>query len=1750
MEAIKDAGGEDSDTVTGLRDSYYLSKEVVTGENGQKTIVENKVAFNDLSDAQISTLRPEDLRTADGKKLNEKQKALFYNYRQFNDAQVADKISIMAGQVFGQDFNDWWSRGINTNDSDWLLQDGTTYMGDAESQKWGRMAGQVGASILGFQVASGMAATALTGAAVRGSVSAANALKATKFAKNVQTVYGPMLNSMAATVGQSGVYGVSFWTQYYELRAQGIMSGLSLSEANKMAFIGGLMEAGWEAWGFGSMKKFLTTKPSFVNLIFKDVIPEGSQEALQTLSENAVTMHFGMNSSTFSDIVSEIALSFAAGGIAGSVIGAAHWRLARYAYATEGIQAREESARKDIADKYKDLDKVENPFSSSSNAYERTKEEIEAIDYKPETTENKVVEEGQLLPESKISEEPADKTASEVDESDKRIKNADEAQEMANLDQKVMDQYKEVYYQMAKSVNKNITQKQLDNGWKAVMRVMQHEAKTGDITSTMQASAEKYLSALKFADESAQKNIKELQEKLKGVKGVEINTSALLSTNADERYEAQWDVTQALIRQDFEMNGSPETGKIVASVFRNIFEETVLLSPDITPMDLYNAFKPTITSFRRAQINKQKINGADSFLDKVADRTISTDPVDAKEAASTLLQNYNSFKETGDKEYANKVQAELFQSVDPKRDVSQIMQAYEKMAVEEQAIAREMGVAWGNNLTQTDYILMAIMRSQGYNQKDISDAWNLNQKEANKSYKEAVAKLFPALTKQEISSMEDMIAGNEGYNVKGAYVTARPQEEMESNEQAIFLFENSTEKTSMEEAAHWIYDILDRLGNSATVPTGFGLNADIPIIRLKNAIDKNIRLRRGNNSKITARMVQETFADFVNDYMKDSSDENVSPEMRDAFEAVMAEYDNKITDIHEDSMKGEMTTQAKKGLSAAVGNLFKPSNAGNRLSIAKNLEINASNAKNKEEVVTLTLEAIAAADLPGEINFAMQLVEEAKKDSFDYVDALSIAMQVANMQRQMALNQLLGSFLIEKDGKYDFNDDAEVKVFNSDRHNFTQEDGIFYSREKTEVARENTDARQGKSLQEKAKETAKQLSAKSAVSAMNDFTETLVHAAAKTHPALANIIQRGAYDLTKRLMFAESLHSHMSNLVKDHNTNAKEKGIGEVITQGEWDEFALSLFNNHRKEAREKFIGFFIEGKEREQALKLFNTATSAIDQVHKELSALGVKINKINGYWPSIVGKPEEFNLMLWQTTGMRGPKPEAGSEIGKLVRRMSNQGKSVEDIIDAVGSLMQRNPADKEVAAFHERIIKTKTIDMIPYYKDPLDSLLIYLKSASRTIFTRQMFGELQTDENGNTIWGQTGLVPSFLVMARKHSADFEKKFGKLNTENEQNFLNRIRQYMKRDASDQDIWEGLRAIQGITTLGNITSSVNQILELAPAMLQFNMGNVLEAIKRVITKSNVMDIEIANIQTLNESIRLDKEGVLKELQEDLFKATGFSKMDIFTKNVVLEAALIHAQGSLANWNSENPSISQQRFERYFDESFPPSLYSEERRNQIKKDILAGNITDDVSFFCRNALARTQPIDSTEIAAGYNSAGTYGRACYYLTTVSLKQIEFLVDDFRKNLKAGKARAAKEFVKFILFAIMIGIPAEVIKSFLSLKKPDIKSAIIFSPAQYALINEYYWNVAKDRGIFSATMQIMVPGSRLIDDVWKDIVYSGELGIRGRTHFLNSLPIIGKQLYNSLGGGREQLKKRKENIEYTFDDNIDFFGGELF
>jgi hypothetical protein len=342
--------------------------------------------------------------------------------------------------------------------------------------------------------------------------------------------------------------------------------------------------------------------------------------------------------------------------------------------------------------------------------------------------------------------------------------------------------------------------------------------------------------------------------------------------------------------------------------------------------------------------------------------------------------------------------------------------------------------------------------------------------------------------------------------------------------------------------------------------------------------------------------------------------------------------------------------------------------------------------------------------------------------------------------------------------------------------------------------------------------------------------------------------------------------------------------------------------------------------------------------------------------------------------------------------------------------------------------------------------------------------------------------------------------------------------------------------------------------------LYRYGLGAVSDAAIETLNDKGIATIEDIGVAPLNEVRRIDQKGFWPDLQSTILQLTGFSKMDVFLKNMTINSAYIKARNVIAAGLTD--TADYRRLEKQLENLFSDTMYGKKdkdgnifnpKKMQVMQDIRDGKLTKDVMLFLRDSIAQTQPIDAVEVAAGYNAAGPYGKLCYYLMNTQMKQTQFLIDSFREEYKAGGApAAAKAMARFLLFALMVGIPQETLAAIIAFRKPELIQAAIYSPAQFFFINEYLVANAKQRGIATAVFDQMAPGWKAADMVSKDI-FNLIQGKEWKGNMLKLTPIAPEALYNTAGGGKEQLQRQHEYLgdvlsgKDRFFSNINFFGG---
>lgn len=1869
------------------------------------------IDLNSMSVADIAYSRSDRWMNADGSEMSDLQKHLLEQYKCLNLTRIDEQTSNNARSLFGEELAS--KLGLIGSESDHTLGDFNT-----KPVQYAEIIGGVAGSFIEYGYGGTAVRVGTTGIVKGAGKLAEKGLKnrymaARLFKKEAGKLSGyrsfwktrnariTSVRKNAATMaaitstltGYGTVGGMSFLREYSDIKAQALAQGMDFNRASDLALWAAAGEAGLEMVAFKPITKFLTTRPSFRNLIFGAMVPEGMQEASQTINENIWTQGYGLTDKQFADIAAETLTAFMLGSLGGAVGGLTHYRSTQ--------ASAIESKILDLygGDKFKNF-KKENPFNFTKKKHEgQNLQPVEGEGFtarptgeaqnmsarnnwvyiasekgeggKPVhsfKTANILDSNGNLIgytgvrtddygvPVSKFAVFPDNERSVEtasVDQNqatepveiagllpqptkeelgsqarfndliDNEPDNAEalysypegseytveplaedthdiievvaaedaelDGETAKKLDEGVLKDAKAYFMSRLEAVNSSMDDKKKEQYWSMAKRALLHEWRTGDFSKALMNTTNAMMSMIEGKQERFSKNVEEINNTLSDVIPP-AKMEELLSDDPVTRYNAEWDVVTNLIMAEYGPAHKRE-GKIVASAFRNMLYGPLMAEGEATPLELYQSVKLTFKSVIAADLHGQKIGPFQSFIDEIKNQVADMEPSDARDTTQAILQDFMRFKNAGTdkqkKELKVRILQALFGQYDEGKDIKDIYQYIVRRGEVEAAIAHDMGIDAGNDLSMLDYQSMAIMRMMGFNQVDINAAYGIVQESPNKRYKQSLDKLFPALTPQQLKDLntlaeevaqspenENGISDIEGFYKQGSNIAYTTTE----NPNAV-----------IEEGMHWVYDVMGRLSKGDAAISHAVLNQikndpsyarqtreQIKATPLRTMMAINSRVREIISTR-NGSLPQDVSESDAQEYMKSSffnwlmgNEKESSAKalgLQDLYYQLLNDY---AADMATPNPLYASLSKAKKQKAMNVAEqMFGTAKPEKLVKLAKDVSDIAFYGKTKEEIGDKLMELFKNKSIPNELATPATLKEALADPTTSMGDIANIAFRIADNAKAQALREALANTInqIAVD-----NNDGSIKVMFDDKGNRKLEsiaerelekqleDGadknILYSRKGDRLQPEL--ARQGKDLQQLAKETIEPLKPKSIAKAFKGLMQPISHAAKALHASLYGAIESLAMEKGQRDVYAELLENRAALMFKEHNDKAT-KGEGEFITKDQYEVFSKTLFNGRRDAADQWIVKHFPNPTEQRQMFDIIHEYQTAFDESLKELERLGVKMIKIEGYWPRIVDNQDGLMELLGH--------PTPGTQLDKMIRGMKEQGMNDVDIINAISSEFRRNGGEKEVEMFHKRIFAQITQDMVPYYKDPFSTATQYLKAVSTTVFMREMVGDIQFDQIGkvkvndgkeqvikNPRWGETGVISTLLY------AIHEGKLGEFNPEAFDNFVDRLKQLQKREASDSDFWAAIKSMQGVFALGSVRSTVNQFLELVPMLYRYGLGAVADAAIDTLNDKGIATIEDIGVAPLNEVRRIDQKGFWPELQSTILQMTGFSKMDVFLKNMTINAAYIKARNIIAAGLTD--TADYRRFEKQLENLFSDSIYGKKdkegnvfnpRKMQVMQDIKDGKLTKDVMLFLRDSIAQTQPIDAVEVAAGYNAAGPYGKLCYYLMNTQMKQTQFLIDSFREEYKAGGSpAAAKAMARFLLFALMVGIPQETLAAIVAFRKPELIQAAIYSPAQFFFINEYLVANAKQRGIATAVFDQMAPGWKAADMVSKDL-FNLIQGKEWKGNMLKLTPIAPEALYNTAGGGKEQLQRQHEYLgdvlsgKDRFFSNINFFGG---
>lgn len=520
-----------------------------------------------------------------------------------------------------------------------------------------------------------------------------------------------------------------------------------------------------------------------------------------------------------------------------------------------------------------------------------------------------------------------------------------------------------------------------------------------------------------------------------------------------------------------------------------------------------------------------------------------------------------------------------------------------------------------------------------------------------------------------------------------------------------------------------------------------------------------------------------------------------------------------------------------------------------------------------------------------------------------------------------------------------------------------------------------------------------------------------------------------------------------------------------------------------------------------------------SLNAAHNRALEAGIDVGYKEDFFPRLVIDPEGLLNYL--------EDQDYWNVIEEAIRSKENatgNALSIEERAEVANTLLRGFQAGEvslaKAGAFKERAIQEITPEIDKFYAPTDQALIAYSVTSNEAIEAAKLFGK----GDGN-IEASVGAFVDNLV-----------RENQINSEQAAEIKEMLGARFNRGRMTPG-WEAFKNGAYLTTMGsNIGSSITQISDLAITAYKMGVFNTIRstgAAARANTKVTLEDVGVQRIAQEFES-----KSITGKLVQNVFELTGLSKVDRFGKRTLLEA-------------SYNKNLKQARKnDAAFNEKI--SLMFGDGAAQVKRDLVDGNITEDVKFIMANDLLDLQPVALSEMPEQYLRSAN-GKIFYILKSFTLKQISIYRRDGLKMISEGAtsgdakkiAKGIKNITVLLSFMTIAGVGRDYIWDFLSGQEPDdLDDRVVENIYKAFGLNKYTFDQMNRPYLpdspASVVFGTIIPPTKTTDNLWRDWQkLQSKKGLDFKDmRALRSVPVGGELYWFWFGGGSKSSKNKSK------------------
>lgn len=445
------------------------------------------------------------------------------------------------------------------------------------------------------------------------------------------------------------------------------------------------------------------------------------------------------------------------------------------------------------------------------------------------------------------------------------------------------------------------------------------------------------------------------------------------------------------------------------------------------------------------------------------------------------------------------------------------------------------------------------------------------------------------------------------------------------------------------------------------------------------------------------------------------------------------------------------------------------------------------------------------------------------------------------------------------------------------------------------------------------------------------------------------------------------------------------------------------------------------------------------------------------------------------------------------------------------------------------------------LPFYENPQDVLLNYIRSTQKSIEKRKLLGQdiPMTFDSVATLESSLGRILK----------DTTKNLSKSQAEELKQLI--ISRLGKGEETPGKAVATIKDVIYIGTLANPQSSLTQVGDTFQTSYQYNLGDsaaTLFGTNRAKLKTLGLD------DAITADLAVEKRGTSTGLNV-LLKANGFKRVDKFGKELNMNTAL--RTGEALAKNKQGQKVLKKKWGNVYGAEYDSFL----------KDLQKGNLSDNVKLYLWHNLADQQPISLSEMPQMYLDLPN-GRVFYSLMSFALKQLDIVKRTILNEYRNGNKK--KAITNAGRYAAIVGggnTAVDYTKDAIAgrnINPYNIPVDILFNTLKVFGVSDYAWSRNLSTGnIADWFANIWMPPVGVITAPITDAFIITQKALDPdyeltakdfyNSQSISKVPSIGTYIKNFAGDGRkkynERLAKDAEN-NFLFGDTSEDIIGNIY